>query len=379
MKKLNETAKRANKGDRIAQWTIEQTFGHPPGSYSQLIAAAIESRDGALRGEADAMVSLGHVYFMGLGFDKNIRLAEHWYKEAANKGNLQGLYELGKLYFATQGDHDRAKAYIMAAVNTSIESGEPIPGVPPEEVASTLQTLAELSKLDVGAQGAAKGFAAKIDELRWHFSELNLLEKQKFIENLQNNPPEDTKNHPKFRKFVNECIENYNTLVKRHNSEVKMQDLLTYYDGLNLPKKLDFIQKLQETPPEIKSQPRYRNLANKCIADYNAEVRRRNLHVLDIERAGGPKAVSLAKISKNVQKDEQHMEEASRPEAVQIADWSFDGVRAQLDAQVEQLHYYGSSCDNCRFLDSDYCDNFSRILSRWKERGYNVCQKWERH
>lgn len=224
-----------------------------------------------------------------------------------------------------------------------------------------------------------KNFATKIEELRWHFYRLNLVDKLDFIEKLQTRPPENVINYPKYRKFVNECIKNYNTEVRRHNSRVRMQELRAYFRGLNFPTKLEFIKKLQASPPAVKNHPKYRRFTNECVWEYNSEVRRRNDIVI---RKGGPWMIKEViqpdvAVAENTAigtqtdwPDSDHID--TRPE-----NWDYDAVTTLLDAQVEQMHYYGASCDNCRHLGQDYCENFSRILPHWKERGYNLCQKWE--
>ena len=221
-----------------------------------------------------------------------------------------------------------------------------------------------------------KDFATKIEELRWHFYRLNLLEKLDFIEKLQTRPPENVINYPKFRKFVNECIQNYNVEVRRHNSRVRMQELRAYFRGLNFPAKLEFIRKLQAKPPAVKNHPKYRRFTNECVWEYNLEVMSHNEAVMRKGRAwvrSSPRPAAAEEVAESalaVPAESSHIE--TKPE-----NWDYDAVTALLDAQVEQMHYYGATCDNCRQLGRDYCDNFSRILPRWKEKGYNLCQKWE--
>jgi len=365
MDRLNQLRVRANDGDRAAQRTLDNTFGFPVGTYAMLVDSSNGIKDAAHRGDVESMISLAEIYITGLGINKNLRLAEFWLKAATERGNNRALYELGKFYYTSLGDYERALSYVSAAVRTSTETNEPISGVAPQEVDSILHTLSALAKSSDEAD-TGPTFDTKIDELRWYFTQLDLSAKQVFIGNLRNNPSEETSSHPKFRKLVNDCIKEYNADVRKHNSEVRLQDLRAYFDGLEHPGKLEFIHKLQENPPEIKNQPKYRSFANKCIATYNADVRLHNLKIMDMMRYPGPRPIPRpaggARLVADVPAEVPGHNLAS----------------AQLDAKVEQLHYYGSSCENCRHSGHRHCGDFSAILPRWREMGYNVCLKWER-
>jgi len=127
-----------------------------------------------------------------------------------------------------------------------------------------LYTISELARTRDWGRNLAKytegDFSSKIENLRRYFGRLNLSARQEFVENLQKSPPEELKNYPKYKKFVNECIRGYNYAVKNHNSKVNIDDLRTYFQELNFPNKLEFIQKLQTNVPKIKNQSRYRIL-----------------------------------------------------------------------------------------------------------------------
>ena len=330
------------------------------------------------------MVALGQIYLVGLGLNKDIRLAEYWFKQAADRGDLQALYELGKLYFYSHNDYERAQPYIMAAVNTSKETNAPIGNVPPQDINATLQALATHANAGAGAYDAAhftpKTFDDKLNDLRHYFYWLDLPSKQVFIGNLRNNPTDEVKNYPKYRKFLNECIKEYNAQVKHHNSEVRLQDLRAYFDSLGLSTKQEFIQKLQENPPEIKGQPKYKRFTNEVIADYNAEVRRANLHILDaeLEKMRRVQYVAAQQASRLQRAQGQSRGQNQAPGQNQSQKADGDALKTQLDTHVAQLHYYGASCNNCRHLDMIHKCNVGIVLSRWKAEGYNVCEKWER-
>ncbi|MDR2183410.1 MAG: hypothetical protein LBE55_04480 [Clostridiales bacterium] len=380
MSRINELTIRANKGDTSAQRNLDRTFGQPIGTYGRLVANAKRNQVAAARGSVDAMISLGYAYAAGLGIDKDVKSAEFWFRRAANRGNLQALYELGKLFFHAYGDYERALPYIAAAVNSSAENGVPIPGVSPQEVHYTYQTVAAYVNYQDANYNAAhftlKNFDQKLNELRYYFYSLDLPSKQVFIGNLRNNPTDEIKNYPKFRKFLNECIKEYNRQVKHHNSQVRLQDLRAYFDGLSLPTKRDFIQKLQDSPPEIKNQPKYRRLANEVVADYNAKVRLRNLEFIDalLEKSRRQRRTAAKQDVKSAQTDQAPQAQAQ----TSVPDIDKGQEDARLDAIVAHLHYYGASCANCRFFHPSHRCNVGIVFSRWKREGYNVCEKWAR-
>jgi len=226
-----------------------------------------------------------------------------------------------------------------------------------------------------------KDFMAKIEELRWHFQGKDLLGKLHFIDKLQTRPPIDVRQDPRYRRFVNECIRSYNTEIRQHNSQVRLQEMRIYFRSLDFPTKLGFIRKLQAKPPEIRNHPKYRIFANECIREYNAEARRHNERLIELERArDNPPPIAAPPrriVKKRRSPDGYESTYTSEPPDAHESNWKYDPVEALLDARVEELHYNGASCSNCRHLGRQHCNDFGRILPRWMDRGYNVCQIWE--
>jgi len=240
-----------------------------------------------------------------------------------------------------------------------------------------------------------RDMTTKIEELRWHFYGKDLVGKLHFIDKLQTRPPKEVRDHARYRKFVNECIRSYNAEVRRHNSAVRMQELRAYFRGLNFPTKLEFIRKLQSNPPEVRNHPKYRRLTNEFIHEYNTEARRRN-HILierarmqnslppqvalEIFEAPAPKAPESLQVPQERIYEAIHYNEPAQYDQPVVGstedNWEYDAVAALTDAKVEELHHNGASCGNCRHLGREYCDNFGRILTRWMQKGYNVCQNW---
>jgi hypothetical protein len=53
----------------------------------------------AYRGDVDAQIKLGDMYYKGSDVERDYNEAVKWYKEAAEDGNADAMYKLGNLYF----------------------------------------------------------------------------------------------------------------------------------------------------------------------------------------------------------------------------------------------------------------------------------------
>jgi TPR repeat protein len=53
---------------------------------------------GAAKGDANSMYSLGKLYAEGAGVSRNFTEAQSWYEKSAAKGNATALYSIGLLY-----------------------------------------------------------------------------------------------------------------------------------------------------------------------------------------------------------------------------------------------------------------------------------------
>ena len=53
---------------------------------------------GAAKGDANSMYSLGMLYAEGAGVSRNFAEAQSWYEKSAAKGNVTALYSIGLLY-----------------------------------------------------------------------------------------------------------------------------------------------------------------------------------------------------------------------------------------------------------------------------------------
>ena len=79
-----------------------------------------EWRPLAINGDADAQFNLGQAYKLGRGVPVDFKLAEGWYRKAADQGHFQAEDNLGLILFQ---NGDRAKA--MPYIEKSANRGEP--------------------------------------------------------------------------------------------------------------------------------------------------------------------------------------------------------------------------------------------------------------
>jgi cell division septation protein DedD len=79
-----------------------------------------EWRPLAINGDADAQFNLGQAYKLGRGVPVDFKLAEGWYRKAADQGHFQAEDNLGLILFQN-GDRPKAMPYIEKSANR----GEP--------------------------------------------------------------------------------------------------------------------------------------------------------------------------------------------------------------------------------------------------------------
>jgi uncharacterized protein len=74
----------------------------------------------AIAGDDDAQFNMGQAYKLGRGVPVDLKIAEDWYRKAAEQGHLQASDNYGLVLF-TNGDRQKAMPYLK----TSAERGEP--------------------------------------------------------------------------------------------------------------------------------------------------------------------------------------------------------------------------------------------------------------
>ena len=128
---------RANAGDLSAQREVEEAMGQPEGYYTQLIGQIQETRKAAEAGSVADMTKLGQFYYVGIGTDKNVHLAEYWLGKATELNCPGAMYHLGQIYFAEYCDRlHESKDLIEKALKLGT-----IPGVKTEDAKTALTTV----------------------------------------------------------------------------------------------------------------------------------------------------------------------------------------------------------------------------------------------
>lgn len=89
-------------------------------SRGDYTVAIKEWRPLAINGDADAQFNLGQAYKLGRGVPVDFKLAEGWYRKAADQGHFQAEDNLGLILFQN-GDRPKAMPYIEKSANR----GEP--------------------------------------------------------------------------------------------------------------------------------------------------------------------------------------------------------------------------------------------------------------
>ena len=95
---LDETRKKAEKGDAIAQTNLGLIYTNGDSVPKDSSEAAKWYRKAADQGEADAQSALAYKYIMGDGVPKDSAEAVKWYRKAADQGNADARYNLGIMY-----------------------------------------------------------------------------------------------------------------------------------------------------------------------------------------------------------------------------------------------------------------------------------------
>jgi len=66
-------------------------------------AAVEQYRKAAEKGDAEAQYELGRCYLLSKGVDQNFPEAVKWFRKAAEQGNVRAQYGLGACYFRGKG------------------------------------------------------------------------------------------------------------------------------------------------------------------------------------------------------------------------------------------------------------------------------------
>ncbi len=108
----------------------------------------------AAKGNVDAQVMLGSIYYFGVGVPQDYAEAAVWYRKAAEQGDSGAQYLLGELYLDGNGaPQDYRKAYfwldLAAAQRSSLVRSMQFPGNAPQGLKSLSQSMAPKVLSDV--------------------------------------------------------------------------------------------------------------------------------------------------------------------------------------------------------------------------------------
>ena len=107
-----------------------------------MVEAAQNSKKTAEDGDVESMRFLGEAHYMGLGVEKSMELAEHWFQRAAEKNDPTALYRLGQMYTVVYDEYEKAEEYIRRAI-----AAGPILNVTQEEIDIMLSSIATFSRI----------------------------------------------------------------------------------------------------------------------------------------------------------------------------------------------------------------------------------------
>ena len=71
----------------------------------------------AEKGLANAQSRLGYMYAEGLGVTQDSEKSEHWYRMAANQGDIDAMFSLGNIYYGIRNDFNTAFHYYSDAAD----------------------------------------------------------------------------------------------------------------------------------------------------------------------------------------------------------------------------------------------------------------------
>jgi len=96
---LREFHSLAERGDRVAQYSIGLMHYYGQGVDQSFTEALKWFREAAERGNAKALFSVGRMYNAGLGVRRDYIEALNWFKKAAELGHGDSQTQLGVMYF----------------------------------------------------------------------------------------------------------------------------------------------------------------------------------------------------------------------------------------------------------------------------------------
>lgn len=70
----------------------------------------------------DAILAMGWFYLNGRGIERDLRLAQHWYRRSARRGDPRAMFSLGQMAYYAQGYSDARRWFERATKHGHIRS-----------------------------------------------------------------------------------------------------------------------------------------------------------------------------------------------------------------------------------------------------------------
>jgi TPR repeat protein len=71
--------------------------------------------EAAATSHSDAVLAMGWHYLNGVGVERDLRLADHWYRKSAREGQVRAMFSLGQMAYASR-NYAEAKIWFERAL-----------------------------------------------------------------------------------------------------------------------------------------------------------------------------------------------------------------------------------------------------------------------
>ena len=124
VKAFMDEMKKAEKGDRVAQYTLGNCYYNGAGVANDEAQAVSWYRKAAEQGLAQAQYNLGVCHEYGTGVPKDFVQGVSWYRKAAEQGHAKAQFYLGFCYSMGEGvARDQIEAYAFYSLAAITDEG----------------------------------------------------------------------------------------------------------------------------------------------------------------------------------------------------------------------------------------------------------------
>jgi TPR repeat protein len=118
--RIEDLLKRANNGDRLAQFDLGFIYFNLEGDLKDEKQAKEWFEKSAKQGFIEAQYNLGLMYENGAGVEKNWKEAISWYEKAAVQDDMESQFKLGFIYYRGKDeglqDYSKAKEWFEKSI-----------------------------------------------------------------------------------------------------------------------------------------------------------------------------------------------------------------------------------------------------------------------